>query len=100
MTRLDSLLSWFQPPEGVERASLPERVKRNAWLLVSSFATLALVGVVGSVALLEHLPATLALAITFTAWAIIDMKVFTWGVERFDIVLPWQFRVDDDRGGG
>lgn len=90
------------PPEGVERAVRRERVKRSAWLIASTCASL-LIGAyaVGAAYTLlgrpplpgaaNAIPPLLAVAIA----VIIDSWLFSWGVDFFELKPPWQFRVGD-----
>lgn len=90
---ISTLRSWYcalYEPDEVEKASRRERVKRTAWQIGSSI--IAMVAVIGVFVSLEvsGVPGWVGLAIL--AWALLDLRLFGWGVERFDIVAPWQFR--------
>ena len=42
----------------------------------------------------------LALAVAWISISgLIDLKIFAWGVDYFELVPPWQFRVGEDVGG-
>lgn len=95
------------PPEGVYRATRYERIRRNVWMIGSTFfafnaglVTLAVVlGVLSRLGMPEPSGATggfLVLAIWLVISAIIDLRLFAWGIDYFRIVPPWQFRVGDD----
>lgn len=85
-------------PEHVERASPWERRKRGAWMLASSLLAIAIaaaplyvlvwVGVTG-----EEFAFVVTGMYFIPAFVILDAYViFPWGLNRFDIVVPWQFR--------
>jgi len=94
-------------PRSVEKASRKERVKRNAWMtfttLLSAILALFLILLTGFVLpswLLESNPAGFVFMIVFlftTFW--IDMRIFSWGVHRFNLVVPWQFREEKAKAG-
>ncbi len=85
-------------PEHVERASRRERWKRQAWMIGSSLGSFLVVGwaVWQLLSLVDWHPtgtpaafvllSMLLVAIALSRW------VFGWGVNRFDLVIPWQFR--------
>lgn len=85
-------------PNLVEKASRRERWKRQAWMIGSSLGSFLLVGWAGwqFLALVDWHPtgtpaafvllSMLLVAIALSQW------VFAWGVDRFDLVIPWQFR--------
>lgn len=93
------------PPEGVERAPRRERIKRDAWMILSTVLAFAagfvIVAVVGEVVTrLFGIPdpsGFTAAAIITGSWVVvsvlIDIRLFAWGVRAFEIVPPWQFRV-------
>lgn len=87
-------------PEHVEKAPRRERLKRQLWMMLSTFVSMGAVAVVvfGALTVLDaaQTSSTAGTAIALGAFAIgfaLDVYVvFPWGIERFDIVLPWQFR--------
>lgn len=96
MNPLRRFLAWRRKlltPEHVEKASRRERWKREAWMLVSTISCLGLgaglavtLANLGAPMVLVWLP---ALIVGF----LVDIYVvFPWGMERFDLVAPWQFR--------
>ena len=93
------------PPEGVERASTKERLKRNAWMVISSVLSLYIGFFIGallafSTGLYQTFPwSVIAVSAGLLVGVWIDLKfVFPWGVEAFALVPPWQFRVSDEGG--
>lgn len=101
MSRLVRLYRWATiPPEGVEKASRRERVKREAWLYASTLLALTLaIGppVAVAVAGVPVPPRLVVLvgAVTVPLAVALDVFVlFPWGVRRFDLVVPWQFRAE------
>lgn len=92
-------------PEHVERASRYERVRRDVWLLVSTLISFGVgFGAVGIVIKAAPLtlsggPGLLGLVPLFFATGIasvVDVHLFSWGVERWQITAPWQFREEID----
>ena len=79
-------------PEYVEKASRRERWKRGAWAVASTMLTLGLVVGVGGVVAVQHLGAELGLIVTLLVWVYIDLRVFGWGLQYWDLTPPWQFR--------
>lgn len=106
--RFRELYRWAKvPPEGVEKASRPERFKRDAWMIVSTivsmFAGFAVVFLVftpldwmGVWEPSGTLGAMAVFAVWIVAWALIDLWLFSWGVGYYDLVPPWQFRVEQE----
>jgi len=86
-------------PETVERASRPERVKRNLWMVFTT--AISVVAAIFLFAIVFFLAPWL-LEVSFVGqvfWIVylfavlwIDMKLFHWGLKKFDLVVPWQFR--------
>lgn len=102
MNPIRRFLDWRRDlltPEHVEKASRRERWKRGLWMLVTTIATVSLgaslalvLSQVGAPIEFVWLPA-LVLAFVVDAYV-----VFPWGVDRFNLVVPWQFR-DAEAGG-
>lgn len=98
------LLHWMgvpTEPTHVEKASRRERWKRQVWMVVSTLASVWFVWIVAAaivtIANLGTNAALFAILSTFVVGFYIDIKyVFPWGVERFDLVPPWQFRDETD----
>lgn len=90
----------IQPePELVERASRRERWRRQGWMFAST--AIAFGVVIGVSWLLSQalpwFPPTgvvgiIAVAITTLIALMLDLWLFGWGIDRFDITRPWQFR--------
>ena len=82
-------------PETVERAGRRDRVKRGVWLFASNIlaGTIVVALMLGGLAL--ELPPGLGPAVV--CWFLLDQCLFGWGVDRFDLVPPWQFR--EEAGG-
>lgn len=92
------LLEWLgvpAEPETVERAPRGERLRRFCWLNASSIIAIAVVVAVhtGSM-LLPGIPG--AAGPVLLAWFLLDQRVFAWGIERWNITVPWQFRDTQD----
>lgn len=92
-------------PENVERASRYERVRRDVWMIVSTLISLGLgFGAVGIV--IEATPLTLPIGLGLLGLvpavfatgiaAVVDVHLFGWGVDRWNITAPWQFRDETD----
>lgn len=84
-------------PEHVEKASRWERARRRAWLVGSTFlavvaVTAPLVVVARTGATIEDYAFVASALYVVAATLIVDRRLFPWGVERFDLVAPWQFR--------
>lgn len=91
-------------PELVDRASRWERAKRDVWLFASTIISIAIVFVPATVAMATTgFHASVGVATTISAALIVATMlvdvfwVFPWGVERFDVVPPWQFREEEVR---
>lgn len=89
------------PPAGVEKASRWERAKRNfvmvATTVIAAVLSLAVVSVPVRIAGWEpHGPveAFALAAVWIVVWWYIDIRIFRYAVVRFELVPPWQFRVD------
>jgi hypothetical protein len=94
---LKRFLEWRRDlltPEHVDKASRRERWKRNAWLIGSSMVTLfaAFVCIAVPVVAFTDFPAWTGAIPTFFVWMYASMRLHNWGMERFDLVPPWQFR--------
>jgi hypothetical protein len=96
---LRDCLPFQTDPETVDRASRRERWKRQAWVLGSTIIGFGVVGIGVSnmMRLFPVLVASETAAFATAGVAIIlafalDMVIFQWGIERFDLVFPWQFR--------
>lgn len=84
-------------PTHVERAPGRERWKRQAWMVGSTLLSLTVT--IGPLAVAVELggPTYESLALATLAYAVvvfvlIDRRLFQWGLDRFDLTLPWQFR--------
>jgi len=99
MSLRDRILPIQTEPEQVDRAPRHERWRRGVWMIVSTIIGFGVVGV--CIATVMRLVPVLAAGET-TVWALaaagmvlgfgLDAAVFRWGVDRFDLVAPWQFR--------
>jgi hypothetical protein len=85
-------------PEHVEKASPRERWKRQTWLFTSLLISWIPVGILAD-ALIDWIgwhprgAASVWPVLLFVALVVVvNIKVHSWGVERFDLVVPWQFR--------
>ena len=88
---LQAVREWvLSTPEYVEKAPRRERVKRQVWQIVSSLA--AALMIVGFYASGEFVGLPGGVPLGAITWFLVDQRVFSWGVERFDLVAPWQFR--------
>jgi len=97
--RLEPLVErWrdWQTPDTVKRASRRERWKRQAWMIGSSIVAAFLVVLVFIG--IENLGFPGELGVFVIAWMLLDQRLFSWGVEYFDLVLPWQFREEVEDG--
>jgi len=105
--RLLEALGIQTEPELVERAPRRERWKRQAWMGASTLLSFGIVfaGLLGLDQLVRAFPPTgiarHAVAIIAIGGAlVIDTRwVFPWGVDRWDLVVPWQFREEQAKGG-
>jgi hypothetical protein len=106
---LSRLREWYRDlttPEHVEKASRREVWKRQAWMIGS--LTICLLGAYAVnnaiVTVFDPEPSwqlIAVLAVPIIAAIYIDMEyVFPWGVERFDLVPPWQFRDEEAKADG
>lgn len=77
-------------PTEVERASRRERVRRNVWMVATTI--LSATAVVASILVARAAGAPPGLGPVVLAWFVLDLKLFSWGFDRFDLVAPWQFR--------
>jgi len=99
MSLRDQILPIQTEPEQVERAPRHERWRRGVWMIASTIIGFGVVGV--GISNMMRLVPVLA-AGEAAAWAVggagmalgfgLDVAVFRWGVDRFDLVAPWQFR--------
>jgi len=103
MSLRDRILPIQTEPEQVDRAPRRERWKRQAWMIASTIIRFGVVGIGVSnmMRLFPVLVASETAAFATAGVAIIlmfalDMVIFQWGIERFDLVLPWQFREAGD----
>lgn len=85
-------------PQHVERASRREWMRRNAWMFASTVVSFGIL-VVATLLLSSissfpptGIPGAVAAVGASILVLYIDMRLFVWGVERFGLVLPWQFR--------
>lgn len=95
----------IQPePELVERASRRERIKRTVWWIGSS--SISFGSVILAVSLLAEAVPSFSLTgevgllvsiVGVTVAAALDFWLFGWGLNRFDLVEPWQFREEKAR---
>jgi hypothetical protein len=99
MSLRDRILPIQTEPEEVNQAPRRERWKRTAWMIASTIIGFGVVGIGVSnmMGLFPVLVASETTAFATTGVAMVlafglDMAVFQWGVERFDLVAPWQFR--------
>jgi hypothetical protein len=96
MNPLRRFLEWRRElltPEHVEKATRMERWKRSAWMLVSTFVTIGLATGLAVLAASAGAPIGFVWVPALVAAFVLDVYVvFPWGVERFDLVHPWQFR--------
>lgn len=91
------------PPVGVEKASRWDRTKRNfvmvATTVIAAVLSLALVSIPVRIASWEPQGAIHAFAflvVWIAVWWYIEINLFRYAVLRFDLVPPWQFRVEAD----
>lgn len=83
-------------PQHVEKASAREKIKRQVWGISSLF--LCLLGALAVNQAWVWLFGVSWTTIAFggvtviVAFAVDALYVFPWGVERFGITAPWQFR--------
>jgi len=97
MSLRDWLLPFQTQPEHVGRAPRRERIKRDAWMIGSTLFTLTAAAMPLSVlASMWGYPDGILGIVIGAAWfggsLWASQPLFEWGVERFDLVLPWQFR--------
>lgn len=80
-------------PEHVEKASRRERWKRQVWMVVSTISSL---GLAAGLAVALHsagVPMVWVWLPALVVGFLVDMYVvFPWGIDRFNLVAPWQFR--------
>jgi hypothetical protein len=103
MSLRDRILPIQTEPETVERAPRRERWKRQAWLLGSTIIAFipAFVAVwlltrwVGAIPTDGYIGIVIVVGLLGTSF-LFDLWLFSWGVERFDLIPPWQFREADD----
>lgn len=106
----DRILQWLgipTEPQTVERAPRRERWKRALWmhgsLWLAGAVTIAVgwgvettTGLVsatrGHIGLTPLLPVFAAIVL----FVVINIVLWRWGFEQFDLVPPWQFREDWD----
>jgi fatty acid desaturase len=86
-------------PKHVERASRRERWRRQLWMFAST--VIAFGSVLAALSLLAWLVppfpptgviGTVTAVVAMSIAAALDLQLFGWGLERFDLVVPWQFR--------
>lgn len=88
-------------PEHVERASRRERWKRQAWMIGSSLGSFLLVGWAGwqLLSFADWYPTGTIAAFVLMSMLLVAIAlsqlVFSWGVDRFDLTIPWQFREEE-----
>lgn len=89
-------------PQHVEKATFREKLKRQVWMIASLLITLTVAWTINQGWFLLFGASWTTIAIgagTIIAALVVDaVYVFPWGVERFDLVAPWQFR-DAEKGG-
>ena len=76
----------------VLRAPRRERVRRMAWMLGSGAVTLIVITT--AVEMMAQFGVDRMTTVAAVAIFAVDLHVFSWGVERFDITLPKEFRDD------
>lgn len=92
------------PPPSVDRASRYERLRRGVWMGVSTLVAFAGTAVLFALYLalrgaLTTTPEGYAvMAAAVLAFGYFNNTLFVWGVGRFNLVPPWQFRVEADDG--
>jgi len=99
MSLRDRLLPIQTEPEQVDRAPRRERWERQAWMIVSTIIGFGVVGI-GVSNMMGLFPVLVASETASYATAGIGMLlafaldgvIFQWGIRRFDLVVPWQFR--------
>lgn len=105
--RLLDRLGVATEPETVERASLYERARRNAWMFVATvfpiWAALVTAALVATAFPPSIRGSLLVMMFYALAWLIIGFiasnVLWTWGFDRFELVPPWQFREEEQNGG-
>lgn len=96
---MPDLRQWWRSihePQHVEKASGRERIKRGVWMGASTFGAVFLLGVVYIG--IENMGYPGEIGWFLLAWFALDLSIWQWGYEKFDLVPPWQFRdqeVDD-----
>lgn len=86
-------------PQHVEEASRYEKIRREIWMFASLIISCGL-AILPAVALSPWLgqsgadiPFTPVFVGTVCLWFYLDIyHVFPWGIDRFGLVVPWQFR--------
>jgi hypothetical protein len=79
-----------------EPAPRRERIKRDAWMIGSTIIALATAAV--TVPLANVIGAVPWAVVFFVLAGAIDLKLFGWGIERFDLIYPKEFREVADDG--
>ncbi|MCG1002875.1 hypothetical protein LQ368_05400 [Halobacterium noricense] len=99
---LSRFLEWRRnllTPEHVEKASRRERWKRSLWMLVTTIATVSLGASLALVLSRAGAPIEFVWIPSLVLAFVVDAYVvFPWGVDRFNLVVPWQFRDAEARG--
>lgn len=101
--KLGELRDWwrsFKEPKHVDKASKSDRRKRTLWEIGSVFLSFALAALPIFAAQQLGVPINeggytsilLAIYAIILAGVIDVFIIFPWGVERFGIIVPWQFR--------
>lgn len=90
LARLRARYREWSQPQTVEPATRRERWKRDAWMLGS--VALAGAVVIGSMFAGHALGYPMGAGAVVLALLSLDYHIWRWGVDRFDIVAPWQFR--------
>jgi len=109
MSLRDRILPIQTEPKQVDRAPRRERWKRQAWMIASTIIGFGVVGI-GVSNMMRLFPVLVASeTAAFTTAGVgmllafgLDVVIFQWGIRRFDLVLPWQFREAEnaDEPGG
>ena len=80
--------------DDIERAPRGERIKRSVWMIGSSLIAAALIGAVMLLTDQAGYPPEFA-AIAIAVF-MLDLKIFSWGFDRFDLTAPKEFREVDE----